>query len=126
MLPLRGQLCALAGASDLTARAGKYSASQPPRSLRDLAAGDLSLPTATFLRPFRAAPFAGQSAHMPNGGIEALRQMQDDLWGSTSDEDNALVSVFDSDDHLYTPDLSVDDEFLGSNSGKLFHVADPC
>ena len=43
MLPLRGQLCALAGASDLTARAGKYSASQPPRSLRDLAAGDLSL-----------------------------------------------------------------------------------
>ena len=61
MLPLRGQLCALAGASDLTARAGKYSASQPPRSLRDLAAGDLSLPTATFLRPFRAAPFASQA-----------------------------------------------------------------
>ena len=80
MLPLRGQLCALAGASDLTARAGKYSASQPPRSLRDLAAGDLSLPTATFLRPFRAAPVAGQSAHMPNGGIEALMLMQNDLY----------------------------------------------
>ena len=49
---------------------------------------------------------------MPNGGVEALIQMQNDLYGSSSDEDNALVSVLDSDDHLYTPDLSVDDESL--------------
>ena len=49
---------------------------------------------------------------MPDGGVEALMQMQNDLYGSSSDEDNALVSVFDSVDHLYTPDLSVDDELL--------------
>ena len=49
---------------------------------------------------------------MPNGGVEALMQMQNDLYGSSSDEDNALVSVFDSVDHLYTPDLSADDELL--------------
>ena len=49
---------------------------------------------------------------MPNGGVEALIQMQNDLYGSSSDEDNALFSMCDLDDHLSTLDLSVDDELL--------------
>ena len=46
---------------------------------------------------------------MPNGGVGTLMQMQNDLYGSSSDEDNALVSVFDSVDHLpYSGNPSLD------------------